>query len=418
MFLEDDYGRAEATAKTAGKLLFVDVWAPWCHTCLAMKHGVLDAPIVAAHGSGFVFASLDGDKDENAEFLGRYPIKVWPTLFAIDPVSRSVVAMYGGSLSAPELAAFLDEANAARKASGADSDLAKALGAAHAAFASKDFAGAAKLYATAAARPWARRNEALIGAMRALTSAHDFPGCGSFGLAHLGDVTGSSSPPDFVDDLRTCAEQSTDIDLKKRIEDITLERLRGLGAHPPEGASIDDRADLLAMLADAEADAGNKGAARTAEEQRLAILEDAAAKAGSPEAARVFDYERMGTYLALGRGDDAVKLFEGRVRDFPDSYEAWARLASTLHAISRDKEALPALEKAITLAYGPRKLRYLGLRAEIQSALGDLDGAVASLEEEVRGAKALPPGQLDEARTKDAEARLARATEARSATKH
>ena len=417
VFLEDDYASAETKAKTEGKLVFVDVWAPWCHTCLSMKHGVLDSPVVASHGSGFVFASLDGDKDENAEFLARYPVKVWPTLFAIDPVTRDAVAMYGGSLSATELAGFLDQAQAAHSSSGPDPDLAKALAAAHAAFSSKNLAEAERLYTAAAARPWARRNEALIGAMRAFSAAKDFPACGAFGLAHLRDVSGTSSPADFVDDLRTCAQQSTDLDLKERIESLTLERLRALADQAHEGASVDDRADLLDMLADAEAKAGNKTRARAAEELRVSILEEAATKAGSPEGSRVFDYERMGAYLALGRGEDAVKLFEGRVHDFPDSYEAWARLASTLHAVGRDKDALAAVEKAVTLAYGPRKLRYLGLRAEIQRGLGDLDGAVASLEEEVRGAKALPTGQRDDARIEDAEGRLARAKEARAATK-
>jgi hypothetical protein len=28
-FIEDDFGRAQATAKASGRLLFVDVWAPW-----------------------------------------------------------------------------------------------------------------------------------------------------------------------------------------------------------------------------------------------------------------------------------------------------------------------------------------------------------------------------------------------------
>ncbi len=412
VFLEDDVTRAETQAKTDGKLLFVDVWAPWCHTCLAMKHGVFDAPDVAAHGGGFVFASLDGDKDENAAFLGRYPIRVWPTLFVIDPVTRNVVAMYGGSLSVPELAAFLDNARDAHRGKGADADLQRALEAAHAAFAAKDYTTAEKRYEDAAARPWARRSEALIGAMRAFESAKNFPGCGAFGVAHLADVTGASSQADFVDDLRTCAEQSTDIDAKKRILDMTLTRLRTLADHMPDTASVDDRADLLAMLAEAEG-TGSPGA-HAAQERRAALLDGAAAKAGSPDDARVFDYERMGAYLALGRGDDAVKLFEGRVRDFPDSYEAWARLASTLHAVGRDKDAVPAVEKAIALAYGPRKLRYLGLRAEIANSLGDFDAAVAALEDELKGAKALPPGQFDDDRVKDAEGQLAKAKEARA----
>jgi len=417
VFLEDDYARAEKTAKEQGKLVFVDVWAPWCHTCLAMKHGVLDSPEVGRHAKPFVFVSLDSDKDENVEFLARVPLKVWPTFFVVDPTSKSVVAMYGGSMSVAELDAFLEGAVSAHAGTGAEAELSKMLASAHDAFAAKDYAGAARLYDTASKKPWSRRNEALIGAMRALSAAHDTPGCGAFGVAHLTDVTGSSSQADFVDALRSCAESSTDIDAKRHIEDVTLDRLRALAASFPEGASIDDHADLLAMLADAESAAGHASAAREAHEKRIAILEAAAHKAGSPEAARVFDYERMGSYLALGRGDDAVKLFEGRVKDFPDSYEAWARLASTLHTLGRDKDALPAVDKAVILAYGPRRLRYMGLRADIQAGLGNFDGAVMTLEEELRRAKELPPGQYDETRVKEAENALDKARQARDTTR-
>src|SRR5262245_25729583 len=33
----DDTAAAMAEAQAAGKPLFVDAWAPWCHTCLSMQ---------------------------------------------------------------------------------------------------------------------------------------------------------------------------------------------------------------------------------------------------------------------------------------------------------------------------------------------------------------------------------------------
>ena len=36
-FIEDDFAKALKTAKKDKKLLFVDAWAPWCHTCVAMR---------------------------------------------------------------------------------------------------------------------------------------------------------------------------------------------------------------------------------------------------------------------------------------------------------------------------------------------------------------------------------------------
>src|SRR5580698_6813599 len=37
VFVEDDYPKALAQARALGKPLFVDAWAPWCHTCLSMR---------------------------------------------------------------------------------------------------------------------------------------------------------------------------------------------------------------------------------------------------------------------------------------------------------------------------------------------------------------------------------------------
>lgn len=413
-FIEDDYARAEAQALAEGKLLFVDVWAPWCHTCLAMQNGVFDAPELGALGKSFVFASLDGDREENAAFVGAHPLRVWPTFFVLDPATKAIVALYGGSLSLHELERFLDGAYEARSgvAAGVNGPESKALAEAHAAFAAKDYALAAERYTAAAATSWSRRTEALLGGMYALSSGKQFPQCGAFGTKHLEDVKGASSEADFVAILRGCAEKSTDLGARKAIFELTLARLRALADAPPVGSSVDDRADLLDMLADAELAANDKASARKTHERRLALLEGAAKSAGSPEAARVFDYARMGSLFALDRGAEAEALFLGRVQEFPDSYEAWARLASSQHNLGKDKEALASADKAIGFAYGPRRLRYMVLKAEIQSALGDLAGARATIEAEVAGQEKLPKGQYDAARVEEAKARLQVALEA------
>lgn len=413
-FIEDDFARAEAQARAEGKLLFVDVWAPWCHTCLAMQNGVFDAPALGALGASYVFASLDGDREENAAFVGAHPLRVWPTFFVLDPTTKAIVALYGGSLSLAELEKFLDDAYAARSGASAAAfaNEAKALAEAHAAFAAKDYARAAERYAEAAATPWPRRTEALLGGMYALSSAKQFPRCGSFGTKHLGDVKGASSEADFVAILRACAEKSTDIGARKAIFDATLARLRALAATPPEGSSVDDRADLLDMLASAELASNDQAAARRTHEKRLALLEEAAKAAGSPEAARVFDYARMGSLFALDRGPEAEALFLGRVKEFPESYEAWARLASSQLNLGKNKEALASIDKAIGFSYGPRRLRYMVVKAEIQTALGDLAGARATIEAEVAGQETLPKGQFDPAKVDEAKARLQLALDA------
>ena len=73
IFVEDDFEAARNRAKTEGKLLFVDGWAPWCHTCLSMQREVLTRAELRPMQDHYVFAALDTDRDENAEFTGRFP---------------------------------------------------------------------------------------------------------------------------------------------------------------------------------------------------------------------------------------------------------------------------------------------------------------------------------------------------------
>ena len=99
-------------------------------------------------------------------------------------------------------------------------------------------------------------------------------------------------------------------------------------------------------------------------------------------------------------------MLEQRERELPDAYEPPARLAGVLLKAGRLPEARAAVERAIGKSYGPRRLRYLGLRAEIQARQGDVAGALATLREEVKGSEALPPGQASPERVADAKRRL------------
>ncbi len=415
-FLEDDFTRARAEAQASGKLLLVDGWAPWCHTCLSMRAEVLSRSELGPMRAKYVGVALDTDREENADFVGRFPLKAWPTFFVLDPTDLRILELHAGSLSLAEMQRFLEAGLAARAPAGVDAERARALADAHAAFSARDLARAATLYEQAANAPWARRDEALLGAMRSLDAAKLDDRCRTFGMAHLGDVGGASPPSDFVYYLRDCASRA-DAAEKRWVFDATLSRLRALAHDPPEGASVDDRQDALDMLSEAEGEAGHPDLARRAQEARLALLEAAAQSATSPEEARVFDYARMGAYLALDRGAEAVAMLEQRCRELPQSYESFARLASTLHALHRERDALTSVNRAIALSYGPRRLRYLALRADIELALGDRDAQIATLEDEVKANESLRPGLADADRLADAKRRLAAAVAARDATR-
>lgn len=385
-FIDDDVARATDQARREHKLLFVDAWAKWCHTCLSMKSYVLGDPALRPFADRVVFAAIDTDREENAAFLQRYAVDVWPTFFAIDPDAGTVVGYWPGSASVQEMAGFLTEALGAEDALHADklpadSPLALLL-AARAAQATHDYKQAADHYASAleaAPATWPNRSEALRGWVQSLSRAHKWSQCASVGLSHMNEVHGASMPADFLYYAFACTRALRQPE-QSAIRDKLVARMRQVAADTTTDRTADDHADAYGILAEALEQMGDTRGAMAANAQRLAILEHAAASAPTPEAAATFDYGRALAYVALGRPDDAIQLLEKREKELPDSFEPPARLADVLVALGRWKEALDAVDRALPKAYGPRKLRYLRTKADIQKHLGDSAGRAATLQ--------------------------------------
>lgn len=411
--VHDDVPAAMERAKAEGKVVLVDAWAPWCHTCLSMKHYVIGDPSLAPLADRVIVAEIDTDRPENAAFLEKHAVSVWPTYFMIDPATDRVVGYWTGAASVREMRGFIEESlralDDARAASDPAGSPSRDLLEAKAAHAAGDYPRAARAYEKAIAKApadWPRRSEALLGLIHALHRAKDWGGCARVGKAHAPEVKGAAVPADFSAYLLACTSKLPAGPEQTAARQAAIERLKALTANPPEGSSADDRADALALLAGGLKDAGDTEGARKANEARIAVLERAAKEAPTPEAAATFDYARAGAYMALGRGEEAVRMLEQREREMPESYEPPARLADTLAKMNRPKEALAAIDRAIARAYGPRKLRYLALRAELQGKLGDAKGQIATLREEVTGHEALGKGHADAERLSDARKRL------------
>ncbi|HMY21150.1 MAG TPA: thioredoxin family protein, partial [Polyangium sp.] len=109
-FVEDDLDKAMAQAKAEKKALFIDAWAPWCHTCLSMKNYVFVDPSLKALSDRVVFASVDTDRPSSGAFLERYKMSFWPTFFVVDPNNGDVVAYFPGAASVREMKAFIEDA--------------------------------------------------------------------------------------------------------------------------------------------------------------------------------------------------------------------------------------------------------------------------------------------------------------------
>ncbi len=134
-------------------------------------------------------------------------------------------------------------------------------------------------------------------------------------------------------------------------------------------------------------------------------MEAEAARADTPMAASTHDYARATSYVALGRGVEAVSMLEQREKQLPDAYEPPARLADVLLSMGRHEQALAAIDRALKHAYGPRKLRYLDTRATILEKLGRKDEMVTTLREAVKGHETLARGQADQTRLEAARKR-------------
>lgn len=407
-WLDDDVAAALAAAKAAGKVVLFDAWAPWCHTCLSMQRDVLHDASLKQYEDRVVFAAVDTDRPESAPFVAKFPVRVWPTFFVVDPQDERVLALHGGSMSLAETTKFLDDALRTRDPAAATDPLVKALLEGHAAAARKDWATAAQRYVAAADGP--RRAEAIMGAMRAYSAAKDDGACVDFGGKHVGTLGTSATSADLVGYLSSCAERLPPTDARRgRTLDAARAELQRLTTTPPAGASIDDRADAFNLLADVADAQGDAAAVKAAHERRLALLEaDAKARTNVAEA-RVHDYARLVSYLALGRGAEAVAMLQERTKQLPTSYEAWARLTTALQETKRYDEAAAAAQKAIELSYGPRRLRYRTQLADIHAARGDKAAEQAAAQALVDDAEKLAAGHRDDAAIAAAKARLAKA---------
>lgn len=394
-WLEDDVPAALARAKKEGKLVFVDTWAEWCHTCISMKHYVLDSPALRSLGEHVVFVAVDTEKEKNAAFVDKHAIDMWPTFFVLDPERGDVLGYWPGAGSVKEMDDFVREAIAARDARRADkldpkSPLA-ALLAGKAANARSEYDEAAKHYKAAVERApadWSRRSEAIVGWVSALFNAGRADQCVDAGVKHLSEVRGAAKPTDVARTLFDCSDHVKDDKKRRAAREAVKARLSAIAASPHPEATPDDRADTLDVLSDILLSLGDEAGAKKALGERLALLEKASKAAPTPAAAQTYDAALASALLSAGRHADAIALLTEREKQLPSSYEPPGRLAGVLLALKKYPEALAAVERALRHAEGPRRLRFLEIKADALAGLGDHAGQVKALQEAVAGYEA------------------------------
>src|SRR5439155_15157947 len=189
-WIADDYAAALACAKKQSLPLVVDLWAPWCHTCLSMQSTVFVDPAMAQNRNKFVFASLDTDREANAPALAKLSISAWPTFYVIG-ADETVLARFVGAASVAQFEEFLEAGDRAARGGALAAGDAHLLGAERA-LAIKDYA-AAETELTAAldkgAVAWMRRPEVINSLILTTAKRSDYKHCLAIADQYL-DQTG------------------------------------------------------------------------------------------------------------------------------------------------------------------------------------------------------------------------------------
>lgn len=376
-FVADDYPRALAEAKRTHRPLFVDTWAPWCHSCLSMRAYVFTDPSLAALADDFVWLAVDTEKETNAPFVTRFPHQVSPTLWVIDPDRETPILKWGGTATAKELVDLLSTARLSAPEHATKTTLAFVRG--NHALAAGRTAEAESAYreALTSAAPddphRARAAEALISI---LSNKSELVDCVRFAREIATTLRPGSSHAAVLAQGLACAREA------KRKDDVAVLAKEALviAEHGEPGMVADDRSALFEEVVETEKDAGSEREARNVARTWATFLEGEAARAPNSEARAVFDAHRLSAYLAMGEPERAVPMLSQSEREFQADYNPPARLARAYLEMKRLPEADSAIKRAMSRVYGPRVMRVAVLAADIAKAREDRAGEVQALE--------------------------------------
>jgi thiol-disulfide isomerase/thioredoxin len=395
----DDWAGALAAAKAEIKPVVVDLWAPWCHTCISMQKTVFTRPEVVALKDRFIWLAIDTDKAVNAEAVAQLDIPAWPTFYVLAPDGKTLTRHVGGA-SLDELVDFLKDGLAAQAGIFQDASVGALVTAADRAATAGDHAAAEQAYraALAAAGPAAPERFALrVDLASALTKQKKAAACKELVDETFADQgkARSAAGPDYVSWIVSCVGTGED---KAALEPIMKRAIAEDGPiwsvlnNEMADLSADDRSDALRILREMNDELGNKEEAKRLAQQQRKVLDDAVAGLDDPELLAGYAWPREEVYVYLGEGEALVDELTRLTQQLPKSYDPPYRLAWLLNQIGKSDEALPYVKDALTKVYGPRKIRAWHLLASVQAGRKDIAGEIKAWEGMKAEVDALPEG--------------------------
>jgi thiol-disulfide isomerase/thioredoxin len=411
----DDWVGALAAARAETKPIVVDLWAPWCHTCISMQKTVFTKPEVVALKDRFIWLALDTDKPKNAEAVGKLSISAWPTFYVLSPDGQTLTRHVGGA-SLKELVEFLKDGLAAQAGIFQDASVGALVTAADQAATAENHAAAEKAYraALAAAGPKAPERFALrVDLATALIKQNKAAACVALAEETFADQARalSAAGPDFVSWVLGCAARGGDEGKVKALKEAAIATdgpILSVLNNDQADLSADDRSDALRMLREMNDELGNREEAKRLAQQQRKVLDDAVAGLDDPELIAGYAWPREEVYVYLGQGDQLIDELTQLTRQLPGSYDPPYRLAWLLNKIGRSDEALPYANDALNKVYGPRKIRAWHLLASVQAGRQDIDGEIKAWEGMKAEVAGLPEGHRMASSGKLADENLAR----------
>jgi tetratricopeptide (TPR) repeat protein len=375
-----------------------------------MRAFVFTDEALARHAGRFVWLEINTDVPGNAEFLEKYPVENWPTLFIIDPREERALVRFAGSATVPRLEKLFEDGERAYRggAEGPEALLARG----DALYGEGKAAEAAEVLAQALAEApadWSRRGRALESLLGALWGAKRYEACARMALVELPRVSPSRANAAGLG-LSCALAVPEDAPGAKELR-ASLEKMAREAIAPDIAMPADDRSGVYEVLVEAREVAKDEAGAKALAEEWLTFLEGEAARAPTPEQRTVFDSHRMLAASVLGDLMRVVPAIEQSERDLPNDYNPPARLANLYRRLGRLDDALAASSRALAKVQGGRRLRVLSERADIHLARGERDAAVRTLEEALAYAKTLSEAQAPPRTVATLEKKLAQVKE-------
>jgi tetratricopeptide (TPR) repeat protein len=360
-----------------------------------MRAFVFTDRALARHAGQFVWLSIDTEKSGNASFLTKFPVEAWPSYFVLDARTEKVALRWVGGATVGQVVKILDDGR--RAVLGRETGVEEILARADRFYGEGKNAEAVRGYReplSAAPKGWPRYGRAVESLLFALLRTHDEKGCAETAREAFPKLYRTSSAANVAASGLDCALKLKPEDPARAqlVSELALDGREVLSERRPDIAA-DDISSVYEILADEREAAGDEEGRKKVLSERAAFLEGEAARARTPDARAVFDPHRLSTYVALGQPERAIPMLEASERDLPGDYNPPARLAIAYKAAKKYDEALAASDRALAKAYGPRKIGILQTRADIYAAKGDSAAARRTIEETLRYAEGLPPGQ-------------------------